>query len=61
MQYTASGLAFLAILSLFGVLGPVFLHDERGIFFLVGGVALFAVFAALSALLFVTAADSDFS
>jgi hypothetical protein len=52
MQLTAAALGFLAILSLFGVLGPVFMSDERGIFFLVGGVVLFGVFAAFSALLF---------
>ena len=61
MQYTAAGLAFLAILSLFGLLGPVFMPDEQGIFFLVGGVTLFGVFAAMSALLFFSADNSDFS
>jgi hypothetical protein len=59
MQYTAAGLAFLALLSLFGVLGPVFSPDETGLFVMVGGIVLFGVFAALSAILFLTADNAE--
>lgn len=54
MQFTASALAFLALLSLAGLLGPVFSPNETGIFIMVGGLVLFGVFAAFSAVLFLT-------
>jgi hypothetical protein len=52
MQATAIALAFLAFLSLLGVLGPAFLQDGRGVALMLGGLVLFAVFAGLSAFLF---------
>ncbi len=59
MQFTASALAFLAILSLAGILGPVFSPNETGIFFMIGGLVLFGVFAAFSALLFLTGDNAE--
>ena len=51
MQATAIALAFLAFLSLLGVLGPAFLQDGRGVAVMLGGLVLFAVFAGLAAFL----------
>ena len=49
---TAIALAFLAFLSLLGVLGPAFLQDGRGIAIMLGGLVLFALFSGLAAFLY---------
>ena len=59
MQFSASALAFLALLSLFGILGPVFSPNETGIFIMVGGLVLFGVFAAFAAVLFLTGDNAE--
>jgi hypothetical protein len=52
MQSLALPLAFLAFLSLLGVLGPAFVHDGRGVFIMLAGLVLFALFSGLAALLY---------
>ena len=49
MQMTGIALAFLAFLSLLGVIGLAFSPDERGLFIMLGGLVLFALFSGLAA------------
>jgi len=60
MQLAASALAFLAILSQAGTPGPVCSPNETGIFFVMaGGLVLFGIFAAFSAVLFLTGDSAE--